>query len=140
MSSWSRIEHDLFGNDIETLMGNGAQVNQRKVNYYRYPSVSILGSDIKGVYLSNYMLWDPLKQNHSTLAFGFKPESSPYTFDPYERAGSSVYYGIHDILKLERQGYRKVKDHLSREIRHGRITQNESVILENHFAKRNCEY
>ena len=37
---------------------------------------------------------------------------------------------------MERHGYRKVRDQLSREIRHGRITQNESRILENHFANR----
>lgn len=135
MSSWSRVEHDLFGNDIEALMGNGAQVNERKVNYYRYPSVSSLGKDIKGVYLSNYMLWDPLKQNHSTLDFGFKPQLNPYTFDPYERAGSSVYYGIHDLLKFERLGYRKVTDQLSREIRHGRLTKGESIILEELYSK-----
>ena len=129
MSSWSRVEHDLFGNNIETLLGNGAQVNDRKVNYYRYPSVSSLGRDIKGVYLSNYMFWDPLKQNHSTLTFGFKPELSPHTFDPYERAGSSVYYGIHDLLKFERLGYRKIQDHLSREIRHSRINLDEAFEL-----------
>jgi N-acetyl sugar amidotransferase len=134
MSSWSRVEHDLFGNDIETLMGNGAQVNERKVNYYHYPSISSLGKNTKGIYLSNYMLWDPLKQNHSTLAFDFKPELSPYTFDPYERAGSSIYYGIHDILKMERVGYRKSRDHVCREIRHNRISKSEGEHLIDRYA------
>ncbi|MDB4580784.1 hypothetical protein N9106_08880, partial [Akkermansiaceae bacterium] len=97
MSSWSRVEHDLFGSDIASLMGNGAQVNERKINFYHYPKVSELGKNAIGIYLSNYMLWDPLKQNHSTLKFGFKPEKTEYTFDPFERAGSSVYYGIHDL-------------------------------------------
>lgn len=129
MSSWSRVEHDLFGNHIETLMGNGAQVNERKINYYRYPSISSLGKSAKGVYLSNYMLWDPIKQNHSTIEFGFKPEANSYTFDPYERAGSSVYYGIHDLLKFERRGYRKVVDHITRETRHGRVSNIERVQL-----------
>ena len=136
MSSWSRSEHDLFGNDIDDLMGNGAEVNGRKVNYYRYPSVSSFGRNIRGIYLSNYMLWDPLKQNHSTLVFGFKPQSNPYTFDPYERAGSSIYYGIHDLLKYERQGYRKVTDHLVREIRHGRINESEAKTLRDHFESQ----
>lgn len=136
MSSWSRVEHDLFGNDIETLMGNGAHVNERKVNYYRYPSVASLGRDVKGIYLSNYMFWDPLKQNHSTLSYGFIPQSNSNTFDPYERAGSSIYYGIHDLLKFERQSYFKVRDHLSREIRHGRINKAESSILENYYFNR----
>ena len=136
MSSWSRVEHDLFGNDIETLMGNGAQVNERKVNYYHYPSLASLGRDVKGIYLSNYMFWDPLKQNHSTLAFGFKPELNPYTFDPYERAGSSVYYGIHDLLKYERTGYRKVSDHLTRELRHSRILMNLAISCRESYSNR----
>ena len=129
MSSWSRVEHDLFGNDIEALMGNGAQVNERKINYYRYPSITNLGKNIRGIYLSNYMHWDPIKQNHSTLAFGFIPESNRYTFDPYERAGSSVYYGVHDLLKYERLGYKKIKDHITRDLRHGRIQFAESEHL-----------
>lgn len=129
MSSWSRIEHDLFGNDIEALMGNGAQVNERKVNNYRYPSINNLGKNIRGVYLSNHMHWDPIKQNHSTLAFGFIPESNRYTFDPYERAGSSVYYGVHDLMKYERLGYKKIKDHITRDLRHGRIQHAESERL-----------
>ena len=133
MSSWSRIEHDLFGNDIDALMGNGAQVNERKVNYYRYPSISSLGFNLKGIYLSNYMLWDPLSQNNRMISLGFKPQKNDSSFDPYERAGSSVYYQIHDLLKFERLGYRKITDHCSREIRHGRMSRTDAVKLEHDF-------
>ena len=80
------------------------------------------------------MPWDPLKQNHSmVLKHGFKPEANPYSFDPYERAGSSVYYQIHDLLKFERLGYRKITDHCTREIRHGRLTRTEAVKIESNF-------
>jgi len=135
MSSWSRIEHDLFGKDIESLIGNGAQVNERKLNYYHYPDdLKKLSKKVKGLYLSNYLPWDPLKQNHSmVLKHGFKPEANPYSFDPYERAGSSVYYQIHDLLKFERLGYRKITDHCTREIRHGRLTRTEAVKIESNF-------
>ena len=135
MSSWSRIEHDLFGVDTESLIGNGAQVNERKLNYYYYPDdLKKLSKKVKGLYLSNYMPWDPLKQNHSmVLKHGFKPEANPYSFDPYERAGSSVYYQIHDLLKFERLGYRKITDHCTREIRHGRLTRTEAVKIESNF-------
>ena len=67
------------------------------------------------------MRWDPLLQNKSTVNFGFTPETNRSSFDIYERAGSSVYYGMHDILKFKRVGYRKVTDHIVREVRHGRI-------------------
>ncbi|MDA8932463.1 N-acetyl sugar amidotransferase [Flavobacteriaceae bacterium] len=138
MSSWSRIEHDLFGKNIESLIGNGAQVNERKLNYYHYPDdLKKLSKKVKGLYLSNYLPWDPLKQNHSmVLKHGFKPEANPYSFDPYERAGSSVYYEIHDLLKYERLGYRKISDHCTREIRHGRITKNEGIDLQHFLTTR----
>ena len=136
MSSWSRVEHDLFGKDLMSLMGNGAQVNERKTNYYQYPPLSALGKNLKGIYLSNYMFWDPLMQNNSTLKYGFLPQYNKYTFDPFERAGSSVYYTIHDLLKYERHGYRKISDHLTREIRHGRISRDEAVILSSDYNKK----
>lgn len=134
MSSWSRKEHDLFGVDIDTLIGNGAQVQERDLNYYKYPNISSLEkSCIRGIYLSNYMKWDPLKQNHSIMDFGFIPEHNSSSFDIYERTGSSVYYQFHDLLKYKRVGYRKIRDHLVREIRHKRITKDEAIILETKY-------
>ena len=58
------------------------------------------------------------------LKYGFTPEKMQHTFDQYERAGSSVFYNIHDLLRFEKHGYYKVRDQLSREIRHGRISKN----------------
>lgn len=134
MSAWSRREHDLFGVDIYKLIGNGAQVQERDLNYYKYPNISTLDkSGIKGIYLSNYMKWDPLKQNNSVLKFGFMPQYNGSSFDIYERAGSSVYYQFHDLLKYKRVGYRKIRDHLVREIRHGRVTKEEALLLETKY-------
>tara|TARA_B110000003_G_scaffold247928_1_gene259300 strand:+ start:17594 stop:18775 length:1182 start_codon:yes stop_codon:yes gene_type:complete len=129
MTKWSRKEHDLFNVDIQTLIGNGAQVNERHLNYYRYPKIQKLGRNVKGIYLSNFIRWDPLKQNHSTLKYGFTPQKNNASFDIYERAGSSVYYEIHDLLKYERIGYRKLSDHITREVRHKRISIKEGVSI-----------
>ncbi len=136
MTKWSRKEHDLFGNDIKTFIGNGAQVLNKDLIYYHYPNITSLDkSNIKGIYLSNYFHWDPLKQNHSILKYGFIPQHNNSSFDIYERAGSSVYYQIHDLLKLKRVGYRKITDHLSREIRHNRINKNEAIEIENFYMQ-----
>ena len=137
MSRWGRKQHDLFEVEIEELMGNGAQVNSRQVNYYKYPKISRLSKrGIRGIYLSNYFRWDPLFQNQSTLKFGFNPQTNFSTFDIYERAGSSVYYSFHDLLKYKRTGYRKIRDHLVREIRHGRISRNSAKDLEKNSIKQ----
>lgn len=136
MSRWSRRQHDLFESELEDLIGTGAQVEPRYLNYYRYPSpVKLHRRGVIGIYLSNYLRWDPLAQNSAMKQFGFKPESNVSSFDPFERAGSSVYYKLHDILKFKRVGYRKVTDHLVREIRHGRITRDQAKILETNYTK-----
>lgn len=136
MSSWSRTQHDLFETNIGKLIGNGAQVDIRALNYYTYPDIcNLTKSGVRGIYLSNYLRWDPLKQNQDMLTHGFKAQQNNSSFDIYERAGSSVYYQFHDLLKLKRLGYRKVTDQLVREIRHGRITKQEALILEEQYSK-----
>lgn len=130
MSRWSRRQHDLFGVEVDTLIGNGAQVDPLDLNYYHYPGIKdIYRSGVRGIYLSNYYPWDPLRQNHSTIDFGFQPQVNELSFDIYERAGSSVYYSFHDLLKRKRVGYGKIVDHVAREIRHGRITKSEGIAL-----------
>lgn len=120
MSSWSRIEHDLFSVNEKDFFGTGVQIREKNQNSYVYPNIDI-AKKVTGIYLSNYIRWDPWKQNNDMLKYGFVAEENFYTFDKFERSGSSVFYEIHDLLRLEKHGYRKIRDHLTREIRHGRI-------------------
>lgn len=135
MSRWSRREHDLFNVEVDTLIGNGAQIDTRTLNYYRYPDIKkVVQRNIRGLYLSNFFRWDPLSQNSMSCQFGFWPEPNSSTFDPYERAGSSVYYNIHDLLKFKRTGYRKFDDHLAREIRHDRVDAKKMIELNAEYS------
>ena len=135
MTKWSQIEHCRIGYNIDQLIGNGAQLNPQNLIYYEYPKQAIrLGRKSPiGIYLSNFYRWDPLKQNNSILKYGFKPQFEISTFDPYERAGSSVYYTAHELSRILRHGYRKVRDHLNREIRHNRIDKKSALILYEHY-------
>ena len=136
MSAWSRREHDILRNNVDKIIGSGAQVEVRKLNYYRYPDLRELGhGKVEGIYLSNYFRWDPLLQNRQSTDQGLIPQRQNSTFDIYERAGSSVYYQLHDLLKLSRCGYRKVSDHLTREIRHNRISRQEAKSLASEYSK-----
>tara|TARA_R110001583_G_scaffold169781_2_gene322991 strand:- start:7780 stop:8949 length:1170 start_codon:yes stop_codon:yes gene_type:complete len=135
MSRWSRRQHDLFNTEVDTLIGSGAQVDIRNLNYYQYPNIKKLSANgVVGIYLSNYMPWDPLAQNNSSIEFGFKPEMNHASFDIYERAGSSIYYNLHDLLKYKRIGYRKISDHVAREIRHGRIGSDEGDEIVKYYS------
>lgn len=135
MSRWNRRQHDLFNLEVDDLIGNGAQVDLRHLNYYRYPEINKLSHQgVRGIYLSNYIRWDPLAQNQAMVEHGFQPETNHASFDIYERAGSSVYYQLHDLLKYKRVGYRKISDHVAREIRHGRVTTKEGRDLIEHYT------
>ena len=138
MTKWSQIEHDRIGLSIQQVIGNGAQLNPKLLYYYDYPPQTVrLGRRApRGIYLSNYLKWDPLKQNHSVLQYGFKPQLETATFDPYERAGSSVYYTVHDLSRLLRHGYRKVRDHINREIRHNRIDRMTGQMLYKYYNQQ----
>ena len=137
MSDWSRQQHDLMDITLKQQVGNGAQVNTKHLNYYRYPDIKkVSQAEVTGIYLSNYIRWDPLSQNQLILKYGFLPEYQSATYDPYERAGSSVYYHIHDLLKQKRVGYRKILDHLSRDIRHGYLEREQAKLLYNKFSEQ----
>lgn len=137
MSRWSRRHHDLFETEVNTLIGNGAQVDLRHLNYYQYPDVPALSRrGVKGLYLSNYFRWDPLSQNKCTVDYGFQPESNESSFDVFERAGSSVYYQLHDLLKYKRLGYRKATDHVAREVRHGRLSTEQGAEVNAFYMNR----
>ena len=74
MTKWSQLEHDRLGLDIDEMIGNGAQLNPQYLPYYDYPKKAMrLGINAPiGLYLSNFLRWDPLKQNFSILKYGFK--------------------------------------------------------------------
>mgnify|MGYP000616120877 CR=1 FL=1 len=138
MSGWSRNQHDLFATDEVDFFGTGAQISNSEQFHYTYPDLK-QANKIKGIYLSNYVRWDPWKQNHDMVKYGFTPENSKYTFDQYERSGSSVFYSFHDLLRFEKYGYCKVRDQLSREIRHGRILKHNAEYVYNEYLNQSFD-
>jgi hypothetical protein len=122
MSRWHRKSHELFGIDEENFVDSGGLVSEIDLECINYPNDNdIFRVGVRGIYLSNYFRWDPLSQNARTIAYGFTPEKHGRSFDPYEYAGCSVFFGIHDISREIRCGYPKVVDQACREIRFGRI-------------------
>ena len=75
MTKWSRLEHDTLGIEFDQLLGNGAQLNPQHLKYYNYPDIKLLSrKGIRGIYLSNFLRWDPLSQNKSVIEYGFTPQ------------------------------------------------------------------
>ena len=119
LSEWWILEHELNGVTPERFLGSGAQLEAGTARHFTFPSVST-GVNREVIFLSNFTRWDQATQNSDALDFGFEPDAPNNTFDQFENAGSSVYYQLHDLLRVLNHGFPKLAVHLAREIRFGR--------------------
>lgn len=126
-----RKDHDLMGYEADDLMSIFDTLREEDVWQYRYPDdfdVNAVG--VRGIYLGNYVRWDPKAQHEKMIAtHGYKGARFSRTFDAYDYVDCFNYMDIHDYLKMAKHGYSKVTDHACREIRHGRLTRDEGLAL-----------
>ena len=131
MSRRYRKDHDLFGFEADDLIQSSNIINEKDIVQYRYPSDLDLNSiGVRGIYLGNYVRWDP-KAQHELMIKTYKYETSNFkrTFDCYDHVDCFNYMDTHDLLKLYKHGYSKVTDHATREIRHKRLTKEQGYYL-----------
>ncbi len=126
-----RKDHDLFGQEPSALLSIFDTLTEEDVWQYRYPDDRTLaGIGVVGIYLGNYVRWDPKAQHEQMMAtHGYRSAAFARTFDCYDYVDCFNYMNLHDQLKLYKHGYSKVTDHASREIRFGRITRDEGLAL-----------
>lgn len=126
-----RKDHDLFGIEPDEMNGPFDGLTNEDLLNYRYPTFAdIEALGVRGVYLGNFVRWDPVQQHKLMVEkFGYRGREMGRTFDIYDHADCYVYTGVHDILKLFKHGYGKVRDQACREIRHGRLTRQEAARL-----------
>ncbi len=129
MSRRYRHNHDLFGYEADDLIDNLNTINDADIWQYRYPDDHLLNlNGIRGIYLSNYIPWDPKTQHEMMVEiYGYKSREFNRTFDTYDFVDCYNYMEIHDYLKFLKHGYSKVVDHVSREIRHKRIDKKKGL-------------
>lgn len=126
-----RKDHDLFGIEANEMPDTWSEVSDEDTLNYRYPPFSdIEALNLRGVYLGNYVRWDPLDQHLQMVAErGYQGRAQARTFDIYDHADCYAYPGVHDVLKYFKHGYGKVRDQACREIRFGRLTRAEAAQL-----------
>jgi len=137
-----RKDHDLMGYEPEDLIMEDNFLNESDLHSYIYPEDDLIDKiGIRGIYLGNYIRWDP-KIQHEKMIKMYKYKSARFlrTFDTYDYVDSYVYTGIHDILKFYKNGYSKVTDHASREIRYGRLNKYTAIKLVKELEKKNDNY
>lgn len=125
LSRWWILEHELGGVSENHFAGTGVQLPRNQFDLLTYPPVSSL-KGVKSIFLSNFLVWDQVEQNAVAVTKGYTAEVAKNTYDPYENTGSSVYYQLHDLLRLKNIKVPKVHEHLARDIRFGRVLKAEN--------------
>ena len=131
MSRRYRNDHDLFGLEADDLVKLNNDLTEKDIWQFRYPADKKIDEvGVRGIYLNNYIRWDPLIQHHEMVKkFGFLSNKFDRTFDTFDYSDCMNYMNLHDYLKLCKHGYSKVTDHATREIRFKRITRDQGIEL-----------
>jgi N-acetyl sugar amidotransferase len=126
-----RKDHDLMGMEADDLPSLFDTLPGADVWQYRYPDDADLHAvGVRGIYLGNYVRWDPKAQHEQMIAsHGYGTARFARTFDCYDFVDCYNYMDLHDLMKLAKHGFSKVTDHASREIRHGRLTRDQALTL-----------
>jgi N-acetyl sugar amidotransferase len=126
-----RKDHDLMGCEADDLLSIFDTLKESDIWQYRYPDDAELNAvGVRGIYLGNYVRWDPKAQHEQMMRDrGYQTSAFNRTFDCYDYVDCFNYMSTHDQLKLYKHGYSKVTDHATREIRHGRLTRSQGLEL-----------
>ncbi len=137
-----RKDHDLMGYEADDLLSDFDVLSERDIWQYRYPEDEEINSvGVRGIYLNNYVRWDP-KAQHELMIEKYDYETTKFerTFDCYDFVDCYNYMNLHDLLKYYKTGISKVTDHASREIRHGRLSREKALRLVAYHQQFNPSY
>jgi len=142
MTRCYRKDHDLMGYEADDLLSVFDTLKEEDIWQYRYPDDSDLNvMGVRGIYLGNYVRWDPKAQHEQMISqYGYRTSRFLRTFDCYDYVDCFNYINIHDQLKLYKHGFSKVTDHACREIRHGRLTRKLGFALIRQYEQSPAEY
>ena len=133
-----RADHDLMGYEADDLLSDFDTLRESDIWQYRYPDErDLLSNGTRGIYLGNYIRWDPKAQHELMIEkFGYKTAAFARTFETYDHVDCYNYLDLHDQIKYYKQGFSKVTDTVCREIRFGRISRETGLLLVNSFQRQ----
>jgi N-acetyl sugar amidotransferase len=133
-----RKDHDLMGFEADDLLSTFDTLSEQDIWQYRYPDDhSLHNVGVRGIYLGNYVRWDPIRQHQDMVKkYNYRGLNFSRTFDKFDFVDCHNYMGLHDVLKLAKHGYSKITDHVCREIRHGRITREVGLKLVGNYTRQ----
>jgi N-acetyl sugar amidotransferase len=133
-----RKDHDLMGKEADDLLSIFDTLSEDDIWQYRYPDDADIHSiGVRGIYLGNFVRWDPKAQHEEMVKrYGYMGSSFERTFDTYDYVDCYNYMDLHDYIKYIKHGYSKVTDHACREIRHGRLSREHAISLIRHHERK----
>ena len=91
--------------------------------------------------MGNFIRWDPKAQHEEMIEkYGYLTSKFNRTFDCYDYVDCFNYMEIHDLLKYFKNGYSKVTDHVSREIRFKRLSKLEGMFIKKKYETTKISY
>lgn len=142
MSRRYRKDHDLMGLEADDLVKTYNLLKEEDIWQYRYPdNFDIEKVGTRGIYLGNFIRWDPKAQHEEMIEkYGYLTSKFNRTFDCYDYVDCFNYMEIHDLLKYFKNGYSKVTDHVSREIRFKRLSKLEGMFIKKKYETTKISY
>ncbi len=126
-----RQEHSMRGFEPQDLiLREDCDLTAYDLAPYFYPSdQKIEETGVRGIYMSNYLLWDGRTQAEYVIdKLNFETgRDRERTFNTYSKLEDIHANGLHDWLKFLKFGYGRATDDASNEIRHGRMTREEGI-------------
>ncbi len=126
---WNEVHGGYFRDKIkpEDMVEYG--IPERELKPYIYPSdEQIENLGITGIFLGHFIKWDLFKQLEFVKTIGFleNPEPREGTYDGWENLDTK-FTVFHDYFKFLKFGYGRTTDHVSLEIRLGRMNRDEGL-------------
>ena len=102
-----RKDHDLMGREADDLISLFDTLRESDVWQYRYPEDGELATvGVRGIYLGNYVRWDPLAQHHAMIAsHGYQGAAFARSFDTFDHVDCWNFLDLHDAIKRLKHGY-----------------------------------
>jgi len=109
----------------------GEKLSRRDLSPYAWPSdAEIEAADVRAVFLGYFFPWDPVETSRVAAANGFEMADEPTTgLYKFADIDDSYLISIHHFMKWPKFGFTRTWDNISIEIRHGRMTREEGIVI-----------
>tara|TARA_Y200000002_G_C22627235_1_gene640848 strand:+ start:51 stop:1175 length:1125 start_codon:yes stop_codon:yes gene_type:complete len=130
------LEHDMRGFLSKDFIGK-EKITKNDMSWFSLPEdKEYFENKIKGIYLGNFVKWDPYIQTDlmkKIYAWEEASENFERTYRKISNLDDMHENGAHDYLKFIKFGYGRCSDHVSKDIRMGYLTREDGINLVKKF-------